>query len=94
MHDKKDANVEPKTGSAMAANLGCSDGYEHDANHAVFFSFIDGFVWANWQGAVSIVRVGEYETVTAAMREFLAQCELGERLAAATHEPPSARLAP
>ena len=86
---KNGANVELKTGSAMGTGPACSDG--GDANRAVIFSFVDGFVWASWPGAVSRVRVGGYEIVTAAMREFLAQCELGERLGTATHESASAQ---
>jgi hypothetical protein len=66
----------------MDRSLSCSDRCDgHDPNGEVIFSFMDGFVWASWPGAVSMVRVGGYETVTASMRNFLAQCELGERLA-------------
>lgn len=57
----------------------------------VVFSFMDGFVWASWPGSVSMVRVGRYETVTAAMRDFLVQCELGERLLNGTSKSASAR---
>jgi hypothetical protein len=52
-----------------------------EPNGDVIFSFVDGFVWASWPGGVSMVRVGRYETVIASMQDFLAQCELGERLA-------------
>jgi|KBSMisStandDraft_5_1062788.scaffolds.fasta_scaffold5886894_1 hypothetical protein len=47
----------------------------------LIFSLADGFVWASWAGSVPKVRLGEYEAVTAMMRDFLAQSELGERLA-------------
>ena len=46
----------------------------------VIFSFIDGHVWMSRPGQEA-VRVGSYEAAMAAMRDFLAQCELGERLA-------------
>ena len=52
-----------------------------EPNGDVIFSFVDGFVWASWPGTISLVRLGRYEAVTAMMRDFLAQCELGERLA-------------
>ena len=65
----------------MDSSLNCSDRFNGEPNCEVIFSFVDGFVWASWPGAVSMVRVGRYETVTASMRDFLAQCELGERLA-------------
>jgi hypothetical protein len=56
----------------------CYDGSE--PNGDVIFSFVEGFVWASWPGAVSMVRLGRYETVLAAMHDFAAQSELGERL--------------
>ena len=68
----------------MGSNLNRSERCNGEPDAEVIFSFIDGFVWASWPGAVSMVRVGRYETVTASMRNFLAQCELGERLANAT----------
>jgi hypothetical protein len=54
--------------------------YGRDPDGEVIFSFIDGFVWASWPGAVSMVRIGRYEAVLAAMHDFVAQCELGDRL--------------
>jgi hypothetical protein len=65
----------------MAPNVDYSDRFNGGSSGDVVFSFIDGFVWLSWPGAVSMVRVGEYDTVRASMRDFLAQCELGERLA-------------
>jgi hypothetical protein len=47
----------------------------------IIFSLVDGFVWACWPGTSASVRLGEHEPVTAMMRDFLAQCDLGERLA-------------
>lgn len=52
-----------------------------DCSGDVFFSFVDGFVWASWPGGSQMVKVGRYDAATAAMRDFLAQCELGDRLA-------------
>ena len=48
---------------------------------AIIFSLIDGFVWACWPGTSASVRLGDHEPVIAMMRDFLAQCDLGERLA-------------
>jgi hypothetical protein len=60
-----------------------------EANEAdVIFSYIDGYVWMSWAGAVATVRVGQYQAATAGMRDFLAQCELGERLANGKVESP------
>ncbi len=47
----------------------------------LIFSMVDGFVWASWPGTTASVKLGNQESVTAVMRDFLAQCELGERLA-------------
>ena len=48
-----------------------------EANEAdVIFSYIDGYVWMSWAGAVATVRVGQYQAATAGMRDFLAQSEL------------------
>jgi hypothetical protein len=58
-----------------------------EPNGDVIFSYVDGFVWATWPGAVSMVRIGRYETVLAAMHDFLAQSEIGERLANGTIKP-------
>ena len=72
----------------MGHSLNGSDRFNGEARCEVIFSFVDGFVWASWPGGVSMVRVGRYEAVTASMRDFLAQCELGERLTSTTPEPP------
>ena len=47
----------------------------------VIFSFLDGHVWTSWPGVDASVNLGPYDGVTEMMRDFLAQCELGERLA-------------
>jgi hypothetical protein len=44
-------------------------------------SLVDGFVWVCWPGTAASVRLGNHEPVIEEMRDFLAQCELGERLA-------------
>jgi hypothetical protein len=54
-----------------------------NGNDDVIFSYIDGHVWMSWPGHQGRVRVGNYEVATASMRDFLAQCDLGERLASA-----------
>lgn len=56
---------------------------EHDFDQPrsdVVFSLRDGFVWASWPGAIASVRLGSQNSVTAVMRDFLAQCDLGDRL--------------
>ena len=52
-------------------------------NHrpTVIFSFLDGHVWASWPDAKASVNLGSHEGVTEMMRDFLAQCDLAERLA-------------
>lgn len=46
----------------------------------LILSLVDGFVWVCWPGTSASVRLGNHEPVIAVMRDFLAQCELGERL--------------
>jgi hypothetical protein len=55
----------------------------HEIGHSkegLIFSLRDGFVWASWPGTTASVKLGNQDCVTAVMRDFLAQCELGERL--------------
>jgi hypothetical protein len=76
----------------MGSSLGFgarSDGNEYDDE--IVFSYIEGYVWMSWPGAVGAVRVGPYQASTEAMRDFLAQCELGERLANGSDRSPSAQ---
>jgi hypothetical protein len=47
---------------------------------AIIFSLVDGFVWACWPGTSASVRLGDHEPVIEMMRDFLAQCDLGDRL--------------
>ena len=49
---------------------------------AIVFSLADGVVWASWPEKTGWVELGRYNEVTDMMRNFLAQCELGERMAA------------
>lgn len=51
-----------------------------DRDPEVFFSLLDGFVWASWPRTGKSVELGHYTAVTEMMRDFLDQCELGERL--------------
>jgi hypothetical protein len=44
------------------------------------FSLADGIVWVSWPGTTARVQLGHYDGVTDMMRNFLAQCELGERM--------------
>ena len=52
-----------------------------DPKRAVVFSLADGIVWASCASQSAPVRLGNYDTVTYMMRDFLAQCDLGERMA-------------
>ena len=66
----------------MGNSVDCFNCYDGGvANDEVIFSFIDSFVWASWPGSVPMVRMGSYETVIAAMDDFLAQSKLGGHLA-------------
>ena len=59
-----------------------SDDFGRVGGHEVevIFSLVDGSVWASWPGAPARVRLGEYQGVASMMRDFLAQCEIAERL--------------
>ena len=48
---------------------------------AIIFSLMNGAVWATWPRKGNSVELGESDAVTFMMRDFLAQCDLGERLA-------------
>jgi hypothetical protein len=52
-----------------------------DIERDVVFSLQDGFVWAGWPGKSTSVELGRCSDVVEVMRDFLAQCELGVRLA-------------
>ena len=47
---------------------------------AIIFSLVDEVVWASWLGVSAQVKLGPREAVIYMMRDFLAQCDLGERL--------------
>jgi hypothetical protein len=53
--------------------------WEPDAG--IIFSSLDGFVWASWPENEAAVRLGRHGMVTDMMRDFLAQDDLGQRLA-------------
>ena len=62
--------------------------YNHDLPHGIappqvemILSLVDGFVWVCWPGTNASVRLGNQESVVAVMRDFLAQCEVADRLA-------------
>jgi hypothetical protein len=48
----------------------------------VVFSLEDGQAWASWYGSGPAIRLGPQEEVTEMMQDFIAQVELGKRLAA------------
>lgn len=47
----------------------------------IIFSLLDGDVWAHWPGDGTSVNLEQHEGVTEMMRDFIAQCDLSERLA-------------
>ena len=64
----------------MGSSIGRSKSFNRDLSGDLIISYIDGFVWMSWPGTESKVKVGPYESVVPAMRDFVAQCDLGERL--------------
>lgn len=48
---------------------------------AVIFSSRNGRVFASWPGTSTSLDLGPPDGVAEMMRDFLAQCEIGERLA-------------
>ena len=59
-----------------------SSGHLHmvEPKGAVVFSLSDGAVWASWPGNNAPVHLGHYDSVVYMMRDFLAQCDLAERM--------------
>ena len=55
-------------------------GHSLNPEDEVIFSLRDGFVWASWPGTNAAARLGRYELVSAMMRDFLVQDDLGRRL--------------
>jgi len=51
------------------------------ASDEVIFSLVEGFVWVCWPGTSVSTRLGSECGITDAMRMFLAQGLVGERLA-------------
>jgi hypothetical protein len=49
-------------------------------DHQLIFSLLDDCVWANWNGTMTTVRLGNVNMVVATMRDFLEQCDLAVRL--------------
>ena len=47
----------------------------------IVFSMADDTVLASWPGKKGSLALGPTDAVTYMMRDFLAQCELGERMA-------------
>ncbi len=47
----------------------------------IIFSLIDETVWASWPRSDGAVKLGPGDAVIHMMRDFLAQCDLAERLA-------------
>jgi len=64
--------------SAQPQSVGASSALDVDD---VIFSVEDGIVWASWPGTSETVELGSYYIVVTIMRDFLAQYDLGERLA-------------
>jgi len=53
----------------------------HQSKSGVIFSLEKGVAWASWTGSSNPVNLGPQEEVAKMMRDFLAQLELGRRLA-------------
>lgn len=53
----------------------------NQSGSGIIFSLEKGVAWASWTGASSPVSLGPQEEVAHMMRDFLAQLELGKRLA-------------
>jgi hypothetical protein len=61
-------------------------GSEGHPDASVIFSYVDDYVRLSWPRTEGVVRVGKYEEVLAAMENFIAQSELGEKLASGTNK--------
>ena len=46
----------------------------------IIFSLVDDYVWATWPGTEATVKLGHCGDVIHMMRDFVAQCECGDRL--------------
>jgi hypothetical protein len=66
---------------SMNVRNGCSIDQDRIPEDAIIFSLLDGYVLASWPGTDASVRLGRHEMVAAMMKDFLAQDELGKRLA-------------
>lgn len=66
-----------KTPAPLAASKLLDPTHE---DHQLIFSLLDDCVWANWNGTMTAVRLGNVDLVVATMREFLEQCDLAVRL--------------
>ena len=51
------------------------------ASGRIIFSLRDNAVWASWPNREESVHLGSYDDVAYMMRDFLAQSDLGERIA-------------
>ena len=56
-------------------------GQSMNASSGIVFSLEQGQAWASWYGSGPAVRLGPQEEVTEMMQDFIAQVELGKRLA-------------
>jgi len=65
----------------MNVRNGCSIDQDRIPEEAIIFSLLDDYVFASWPGTDASVRLGRHEMVAAMMKDFLAQDELGKRLA-------------
>lgn len=49
-------------------------------SRGVIFSLEEETVWASWPGKPGSIALGHIENVAYMMRDFLEQCDLGQRL--------------
>ena len=57
---------------------------DESASTTIIFSMRKDAVWVSWPETNRSVRLGASQPVIYMMRDFLAQCDLGERLARRT----------
>lgn len=82
----KPVHLRFKSDMAARQTMPGSDGrpgrrLDHPPENDLIFSLIDDYVWVSWPHTVASVKLGAPDPVKAMMRDFLAQCELGDRLA-------------
>jgi hypothetical protein len=76
----KPVGITCKDEMAAEMDMGGSDNRCGASKDDLIFSLSDGYVWVSWPGTVASVKLGAQDPVRAMMKDFLAQCEVGDRL--------------